>query len=114
MDQRSIVLYCNRKDLTAQVIHGDVVATLGEEAIAYSTVRNALRAARIIPRNARQFSVATSRHIDELGKAILRALQEFPFSSVRKLSRVIHPPATTVYRGPSGKLGSTVRHLRWV
>jgi hypothetical protein len=42
MDERSIDLYLNRKGLTAQVIHDDLVATLGEEVIAYSTVTNYL------------------------------------------------------------------------
>jgi hypothetical protein len=38
MDQRSIVLYLNRKGLTAHVIYADLATTLGEEAIAYRTV----------------------------------------------------------------------------
>jgi hypothetical protein len=59
MDQRSIVLYLNRKGLTVQVIHNDLVATLGEEAIAYSTVRNYLRVARIILRDTVASSAAT-------------------------------------------------------
>jgi hypothetical protein len=33
MDERSIVLYLNRKGLTPQGIHYDLVATLGEEAL---------------------------------------------------------------------------------
>jgi hypothetical protein len=33
MDQRSNVLYLNRKSLTAEVTHDDLVATLGEEAM---------------------------------------------------------------------------------
>jgi hypothetical protein len=33
MDQESIVLYLPRKGWTARVIHDDLVATLGEEAI---------------------------------------------------------------------------------
>jgi hypothetical protein len=52
MEQRLIVFYLNMKGLTDQVIHDDLIATLGEEAIAYSTVTNYLRAARIIPRDA--------------------------------------------------------------
>jgi hypothetical protein len=82
MDQRLIVLYLNRKGLTTQLIHDDFVATLGEEAIAYSTVTNYLRAARIIPRDAKAFSAASSPHIDDSNEAILRPLEEFPFSSV--------------------------------
>jgi hypothetical protein len=64
MDQRSIVIYLNRKGWMARVIDDDLVAMLGEEAIAYSTVTNYLRAARIIPHDA-PFSAATSPHIDE-------------------------------------------------
>jgi hypothetical protein len=76
----------------AHVIHDDPVATLGEEAIAYNTVTNSLRVARIIPRDATLFSAATSPHIDESDEDILRALEELPFSSVRQLSCAIHPP----------------------
>jgi hypothetical protein len=92
MDQRSIVLYSNRKGLTAQVIHDDLVATLGEEAIAHSTVTNYLVVARIIPRDPTPFAAATSPHIDESDEAILIPLEELPFSSVRQLSRAIHLP----------------------
>jgi hypothetical protein len=46
MDQRSIVFYLNTKGWMARVIHDDLVATLGEEAIAYSTVTKYLREAQ--------------------------------------------------------------------
>jgi hypothetical protein len=36
MGQESIVLHLNRKGWTARVIDEDLVATLGEESIAYS------------------------------------------------------------------------------
>jgi hypothetical protein len=83
IDQRSIVLYLNRKDLTAQAIHDDLVAT--------------------------PFSAAASPHIDELDEAILRALEEFPFSSVRQILYATHLPKTTVYRRLSGKLAFAAR-----
>jgi hypothetical protein len=38
MDQRSIVLYLARKELSAMTIHHDLVATLGPEAVGYSYV----------------------------------------------------------------------------
>jgi hypothetical protein len=114
MDQRSIVLYLNRKNLTAQVIHDELVSTLSEEAIAYSTVTNYLVVARIIPRDPTPFAAAISPHIDESDEAILRALEQLLFSSVRQLSRAIHLPKTTVYRRLSEKLGFTARQLRWV
>jgi hypothetical protein len=112
MDKRSIVLDLNRKGLMAHVIHQDLVATLAEEAIAYSTVTNYLRAARIIPRDAISFSAATSPHIHKSDEDILRALKEFPFSSVRKLSCATHLPQSMVYRRLSEKLGFIARHLR--
>jgi hypothetical protein len=114
MDQRSIVPYLDRKSLTAQVLYDDLVATLSMEATAYSMVTNYLRAARIIPRDATAFSAATSPHIDESDEAILRALEELPFSSVRKLSCTAHLPKTTLHRTFSKKLGFTARHLRSV
>jgi hypothetical protein len=113
MDQRSIVLYLNRKGLAAQVSHDDFVATLREEAIAYSVVTNYLRAARIIPCDATSFSAAKSPHIDESDETILRALEELPFSSIRQLSRVTHLPKTMVYMRLSQKFGLTAHHLRW-
>jgi hypothetical protein len=114
MDQRSIVLYLNRKGLTGQVIHDDLVATLGAEAIGDSTMRNYLRAARITPRDATAFVAATSPHINESDEDILRALEELPFSSVQHLFCAIHLPKTTAYGRFSEKLGFTARHLRWV
>jgi hypothetical protein len=107
MDQRSIVLYLNRKDLTAQVTHDDLVATLGAEAIAYSTVTNYLRTVRIIHRDATPLSATTSLCIDVSDEVILRALEEFPFSSVRQLAHATHLPVTTVYRRLSAKLWFT-------
>jgi hypothetical protein len=114
MDKRSIVLYLNRKGWTAQVMHDDLVATLGEEALAYITVTNYPWAARIIPRDATQFSDAISPHIDLSDEAILRALEELSFSSVRQLTYATHLPVITVYWRLSAKLGFTPRHLRWV
>jgi hypothetical protein len=113
MDQRSIVLYLNRKGLTAQIIHDNLVATLGEEATAYSTVTDYLRAVRNIPRDAILFSATTSPHIDESDQAIVRALEELLVSSVRQLSRATPIPKTTVYRRLSERIGCTARHLRW-
>jgi hypothetical protein len=68
--------------LKAQVIHDDLAATLGEEAIAYSTVTNYLRETRIFPRDSTALSAAASHHIDEFDEIILMVLQELAFSSV--------------------------------
>jgi hypothetical protein len=53
----------------------------------------------------------TSPHLNESNEAILRALGELPFSSIRQLPRAAHLPATTVYRQLYKKLGFTAGHL---
>jgi hypothetical protein len=82
----------------ARVIHDDLGATLGEEAIAYSTVTKHLREAQTGPDAATALTEEISPHSDDSNEAILRALEELPFSSVRQLSRAAHRPKTTVYR----------------
>jgi hypothetical protein len=114
MDQKSIVLYLNRKGSVARVIHDDLVATLGEEAIAYSTVRKYLHEAQTGRDDAMPLSEEISLHIDDSDEAILSALEELPFSSVRQLSHAAHLPTTTVYTRLSAKLGFTARHRQWV
>jgi hypothetical protein len=49
MDEKSIVLHFNKKGWVTRVIHNDLVATLCEEAIAYSTVTKYLREAQTGP-----------------------------------------------------------------
>jgi hypothetical protein len=73
-----------------RVIHDDLVATLGEEAIAYNTMTKYLREAQIIPGDTTPSSHITSPHIDDSDETILRATQQLPFSSVRQLSRATH------------------------
>jgi hypothetical protein len=114
MDQRSIVLYLNRKGWRAQVIHDDLVATLGEKAIAYSNIPKYLREAQTGRDGAMPECEEISPHINDADEAILNALQELSFSSVRQLSCATHLPETTVCRRFSEKLGFTARHLRWV
>jgi hypothetical protein len=47
-------------------------------------------------------------------EAILTTLAEFPFSSLRKLSRRICLPRSTVHWHFTQSLHFTVQHLRWV
>ena len=46
MDQRSIVLFLDRKGLKATDIHNELVAVLGSDAVSYSTVTRYLREGR--------------------------------------------------------------------
>jgi hypothetical protein len=114
MDQRSLVLYLNRNGWMAQLVHDDLVATLCEEAIAYSTVRKYLHEVQTGPDDAAALPEDFSAHIDDSEEAILGTLEEFPFSSVRQLSHATYLRKTAVYRQLSEKLGFTERHLRCV
>jgi hypothetical protein len=95
----------------ARVIHDDLVATLGEEALAYSNMTKYLREGQTGPDDATSLPEEISPHIDDSDEAILRALEEFSFSSVQHLFSAIHLPKTTVYRRFSEKLGFMARHL---
>jgi hypothetical protein len=77
-------------------------------------VTNYLREAQTGPDEASPLSEEISPYIDDSDEALLRALEELPFSSVRQLSHATHLPKTTVYRRLSEKLGFTARHLRRV
>jgi hypothetical protein len=114
MYRRSIVPYLNRKCWTARAIHADLVATLGEEAIAYSTGTKYLREAQTSPDDFTSLSDVTSLHIGDSDEAVLRALEKLSSSSVRQLSHATPLPKTTVYRRLSEKRWFTARHLRRV
>ena len=116
MDQRSIVLYLARKGLRGTEIHRDLEETLGPEAIAYSTVTFYLRTSRFrIPTEMEEGEAeAEVSPVCEVDEAILKALADEPFSSVRELARHTCLSRTTVHRHLTCSLGFTVRHLRWV
>jgi hypothetical protein len=73
-------------------MHDDLVATLGEKAIAYSNMTKYLREAQTAPDDATALPEEISPHIDDSDEAILRALEEFSFSSVQHLFCVIRLP----------------------
>jgi hypothetical protein len=114
MDQRAIDLYLNRKGWMARVIHDDLISTLGEKAVAYSSVRKSLREVQTGPDDATTLPEEISPHIGDSDEAILRALEEFSFSSVQHLFCTMDLPKTTVYKRFSEKLGFMARHLRCV
>jgi hypothetical protein len=114
MDQRSIVLYPNRKRWMTRAIHDDLVATLDAKAIAYSAVTKYLCEAQTGTDDATELPEEISPHIDDSDEAILRGLEEFSFFSVQYFFCAIHLPKTTVYRRFSEKLWFMARHLRCV
>jgi histone-lysine N-methyltransferase SETMAR len=114
MDQQTIVLYLRRKGLSRKAIRADLEATLGSEAVSYSSVAKYIHDAlceepyRITP------PPDPEPEFDDSDKAILSALADQPFASVRELARLTHLPKTTVHRRLTQSLGFRVRNLRWV
>jgi hypothetical protein len=51
---------------------------------------------------------------DDSDQAILLALADQPFASIRELSGLTHLPRMTVHRRLTQSLRFCVRHLRWV
>jgi hypothetical protein len=75
--------------MSAQAIHDDLVATLGAEAPAYSTVTKYLRTAPFDPAKGPPKTLRskfTLFRFDDSDQAILAILEEKSFSSVRELA----------------------------
>jgi hypothetical protein len=114
MDQRSIALYVSVKGLSAKAIHQELIQTLGAEAVVYWTVVWHLLAAKFPGQsNDAPDEVGVTR-TDSVNAAILKALTDNSFSSVRELSRLICLSTATVHRGLAESLGVTIRHLHWI
>jgi hypothetical protein len=114
MEQRSIFLYPARKGLSPLAIHDNLVTTLGADAMSHSSVTCYLRDAVFASSNPPTPLSEPEAQFDNCDHAILLALAEQPFASVRELSRLIHLPRTTVHRRLTKSLAFRVRHLRWV
>jgi hypothetical protein len=116
MDQKPIVLYLRMKGMALDAIHGDHVRTLGKDAVASSTVAKYARNARFSGRKEATPPEAPDVERSPVDEAMFTALAEFPFSSVRELSRRICLPRSGVHRHwhLNQPLRFTVRHLRWV
>jgi hypothetical protein len=102
------------KGMALDAIHHDRVQTLGEKAVACSTVTKYACSSSF----ALEKETTAPAPMDVVGnavdQAILTALAEDPFSSVRELSRRICLPRSTIRRHLTRSLDSTNRHLRWV
>jgi hypothetical protein len=102
------------KGMGLDAIHDDLVRTLGKDAVAYSTVTKYARSAQFSGRKEATPPEAPDVERIPSDEAILTALAEFPFSSVRELSRKICLPRSTMHRHVTQSLCFTVRYLRWV
>jgi hypothetical protein len=84
--------------LALDAIHDDLVRTLGKDAMAYSTVTKYAGSAQFSCRKEASHPEAPDVERSPVDEAILMALAEFLFSSVRELSRRICLPRSTVHR----------------
>jgi hypothetical protein len=116
MDQKPIVLYLPMKGMVLDAIHDDLVRMLGKDAVAYSTVSKYARSAQFSGRREPTPADAPDVERSPVDEAILTALVELPFSSVRELSRMICLPRSTVHRHQhlTQSLHFPVQHLRWI
>jgi hypothetical protein len=115
MDQKPIVLCLRMKGLALDSIHDDLVRTLGKDGVAYSMVTKYAPSTQFSGRKEATPPEAPDVECSPVDEAILTALAELPFSSVRELSRRICLPRSTVPRRRHLKqsLRFTVRYLRW-
>jgi hypothetical protein len=96
MDLESITLYLNKMHLSAVAIHAEISSVLGEGTIGYSTVTRCLRkqsfanASHLAPEEP-DFGAA-----DTIDNAILQALDEQSFASLRQISKRTLIPMSTV------------------
>jgi hypothetical protein len=105
MDQRSIVLYVARKELSGLAIHHDSVATLGPEAVSYSSVARYLYEDVFVSSNSPANIPEAERQFDDCDQAILFSLAEQLFAPIRELPRLTHLPRPTVHRCLSPRYG---------
>jgi hypothetical protein len=117
MDQKSIVPYLRMKGMAVDAIHDNLVHTLGNDALAYSTVTKYARNAQVFGRKEITPPEAPDMERNPVDETILTALAEFPFpfpfpfpllflflflfSSVLELSRRICLPRSTVHPNPN-------------
>jgi hypothetical protein len=112
MGQRVIVLYIDRKELSAIALHYDIVVALGSEPVSYSSVASylceAIFASSNCPANIREAEL----QFEDCDQAIL--LSEQPFASIRESARLTYLPRITIHRRLTQSLEFHVHHLRWI
>jgi hypothetical protein len=111
MQQRPIPAYLALKKLSTREVHDNPKAVLGSDALTYSSAMCCLRAPRFPPSITDAASVDVPHGINDFDQAIISALEDSSFASVRQLSRLTHLPFTTVDRHFIEPPGFSTRHL---
>jgi hypothetical protein len=86
MTQRSTVACLSLKGMSAREVHDDIVAILGPNAVSYKSVTCDIREPRFPPSKPEPHPADVQRDLDDSDQAILAALEDSPFASVRQLS----------------------------
>jgi hypothetical protein len=102
------------KGLSANAIHNELFSVLGEDAVAYSTVRKYVRSSSFTTVPDEEENESKTPNSIIVDHTILQVLGDEPFSSVRQIAYRTRIPKTTVYNHLVHSLGYTVKHLRWV
>jgi hypothetical protein len=113
VDLRSSVSYFSRKDMNEREIYADMNDTLGAYCIGYSTVTKYLKKKCLISMLDMDFEPKIEEE-NFINKAILGALEECHFPSVRQIAKRIFIPMSTVRNHLVNSLGYPIRNIRWV
>jgi hypothetical protein len=108
------VIYFARKELNVMVIHRELRTTLEPKAVNYPSVTIYLREAKFSLQIPPPTVSDSDLQADDSDTAVLLALDQEPFASVRQLARLTYLPRTTVNRRLTESLGFHVRNLQWV
>jgi hypothetical protein len=114
MDLESIMPYLNEKDLTAVEIHTEINHVLGEGTIGYLTVTRYLRKQNFADSSTLSPEDREIQGPDAIDKAILQALDEHPYASLRQIGKRVLVPISTVRHRLVSKMASKLKHCRWV
>jgi hypothetical protein len=112
MDLEPITLYLAMKHLGALEIHAEINSVLGQGTVGYSTITRYLRK-RSLPRSSEPAEdEAEIGSCDPIHRAILQALNEQPFSSLRQLVKRTLIPATAIRDHLVDRMGYKIKHCK--
>jgi hypothetical protein len=112
MDLKSIAVFFAMKSLSATAIQAEINNVLGPGTVAYSTVTNYLRKRSFAGPSERPSHVPEIEGADSIDQAILQALDEAPFASLRQLAKRILIPMTIIRYHLVNRMGYKVKHCK--
>jgi hypothetical protein len=110
MDLESIALFLAMKKLSVTAIHAEINNVLGPSTVAYSTVTRYLRKRNFDGRSEPTPLEPEIEGTDSIDEAILQALDETPFASIRQLAKRILIPMTTIRYHLVTRMGYKLKH----